>query len=73
MSIAPAEKISILTYHSIDESGSVISTRLETFRGQMRFLSEAGFNVVSLKTLTKYLRGDSPILPKTIALNIFPV
>ncbi len=69
MNTTQTAKIPILTYHSIDESGSVISTRPEIFRKQMQFLSEADFNVVSLKTLTKYLCKNCPIPPNTIALT----
>ena len=69
MNVTQTAKMSILTYHSIDENGSVISTSLETFRKQMRFLSEADFNVVSLKTLTKYLRENRTVPAKTVALT----
>jgi peptidoglycan/xylan/chitin deacetylase (PgdA/CDA1 family) len=38
----------ILTYHSLDESGSVISVRPEVFRAQMAFLAGANVPVVPL-------------------------
>jgi peptidoglycan/xylan/chitin deacetylase (PgdA/CDA1 family) len=38
----------ILTYHSIDDSGSVISMPPATFRRHMNFLAEAGVPVVPL-------------------------
>ena len=38
----------ILTYHSLDPSGSVVSIRPEVFREQMRFLAETGVPVVPL-------------------------
>jgi peptidoglycan/xylan/chitin deacetylase (PgdA/CDA1 family) len=38
----------ILTYHSLDESGSVISTPPELFRRQMEFLAGSGIPVVPL-------------------------
>lgn len=69
MSAAQKFKIPILTYHSIDESGSVISTGANVFRRQMKFLSEANFNVVSLKTLGKSLLENKILPPKTIALT----
>ena len=62
-------KIPVLTYHSIDESGSVISTGAATFRGQMEFLKDDGFNVVSLNDFTKNLRANKKLPPKTIALT----
>src|ERR1700722_15438811 len=38
----------ILTYHSLDDSGSVISTHPEIFRRQMDFLAASGVPVVPL-------------------------
>lgn len=69
MSAAQKIKIPILTYHSIDESASVISTGADAFRQQLKFLSEADFNVVSLKTLGKSLLENKILPPKTIALT----
>lgn len=69
MSNAETSKIPILTYHSIDNSGSVISTAPDTFRRQMKFLSENGYSVVSLGNLVSMLRSKQPISPKTISLT----
>jgi peptidoglycan/xylan/chitin deacetylase (PgdA/CDA1 family) len=69
MSALQTIKIPILTYHSIDMSGSVISTNPDTFRNQMKFLSEMNFNVVSLKTLGKHFLEKKPLPPKTIVLT----
>jgi len=41
----------ILTYHSIDESGSVISTAPSTFEKQMLFLKRSGHRGISLRDL----------------------
>ncbi len=62
-------KVPILTYHSIDDSGSVISTSRETFRRQMRFLSEASFNVVSLNELANCIRDNRTLPANAIALT----
>jgi peptidoglycan/xylan/chitin deacetylase (PgdA/CDA1 family) len=43
----------ILTYHSIDNSGSVISTPPEEFRLQMRSLAESGRPVVAVSEVAK--------------------
>jgi peptidoglycan/xylan/chitin deacetylase (PgdA/CDA1 family) len=43
----------ILTYHSIDESGSVISISAELFRRQMARLAECGARVVPLKEIRR--------------------
>ncbi len=69
MNTARTTKVTILTFHSIDTSGSVISTAPGTFRNQMKFLSEMNFNVVSLKTLGKHFLKKKPLPPKTIVLT----
>ena len=43
----------ILTYHSLDESGSVISVRPEVFRAQMAFLAGAKVSVVPLSEVRR--------------------
>lgn len=63
------QKIPILTYHSIDKSGSVISTDAATFCQQMKFLKSAGFNVVSLGNLIKNLNENNAQTAKTIVLT----
>lgn len=49
-------KTVIITYHSIDDSGSVISTRPNVFRRQMSVLAEQGY---TSKTLEEYVEGAS--------------
>lgn len=61
--------IPILTYHSIDESGSVISTSPDIFRRQMGYLSETNYNVVSLKDFVCSLVDKTPISAKTVVLT----
>ena len=41
----------ILTYHSIDESGSPISISEQVFRSQIAWLAKGHVKVVSLETL----------------------
>lgn len=43
----------VLTYHSLDSSGSVISVRPEIFRSQMESLASAGIPVVPLREVTE--------------------
>jgi peptidoglycan/xylan/chitin deacetylase (PgdA/CDA1 family) len=69
MSEAQATKIPILTYHSIDTGGSIISTSPETFRKQMKFLKDNDFNVVSLKTLGESFLESVPLPQKTLVLT----
>jgi peptidoglycan/xylan/chitin deacetylase (PgdA/CDA1 family) len=44
----------IFTYHSLDESGSVISTRPEDFRRQMEALAASGIKVVPLAEIASH-------------------
>lgn len=69
MNAAREVKIPILTYHSIDESGSVVSTGANVFRRQIKLLSEAGYNAITLKTLGEYLSGRGELHPKPIVLT----
>ena len=48
-----ADQSAILTYHSIDDSGSVLSISPEVFREQMAWLADSGLGVVSLETAAK--------------------
>ncbi len=41
----------VLTYHSVDRSGSVISVEPETFRRHMEWLAKSGIEVLSLESL----------------------
>jgi len=43
----------ILAYHSLDDTGSVVSTRPEKFRQQMRSLSDSGIPVVAMDRVTQ--------------------
>jgi len=54
--------LSILTYHSIDTSGSVISTEPGTFADQMSCLVDGGFRGISLKEALDHRQqfGDWP-------------
>src|SRR5690349_1670034 len=46
--------LAILTYHSIDDSGSVVSIAPKTFVEQMRVLAESGFRGISLSEAMNY-------------------
>lgn len=67
--MAQPMRFPILTYHSIDESGSVISTTPQTFKLQMKFLSENGYQVVALNKLINSLSEKNTPSPKTVALT----
>ncbi len=61
-------RIPILMYHSLDESGSVLSTQPGLFARQMRTLYDRGFRAVSLSELLRVLQ-DKPGDQKTIAIT----
>jgi len=54
----------ILTYHSIDDSGSVVSIDPATFRSHIEWLSKSGVPVVSLQEMLK-LSDDSDAVALT--------
>lgn len=62
-------KIPILTYHSIDNSGSVISTSPEKFRSHMQYLSASSFNVVSLEEIVSCIHENRHFPPRSVAIT----
>ncbi len=62
-------QIPILTYHSIDNSGSVISTSRAVFRDQMQFLADSGYQAIALRKLISLLDEGALIDPKTVVLT----
>lgn len=64
--IAP---VPILTYHSIDESGSVISTRPDVFRRQLKFLADSGYKNIALSDLSATLKNGNVLPPRTVVLT----
>jgi len=61
--------VSILTYHSIDSSGSVISTSPEKFREQMRILSKSEFRVLSLLDIATRIREKQNFPTNAVAIT----
>lgn len=62
-------KIPILTYHSIDDSGSVVSTPPRIFRQQMKFLHENDYNIISLSKLIELFNQKKTIARKTVTIT----
>ncbi len=69
MALTQTTKVPILTYHSIDESKSVISTAPEVFRRQMKRLKEMNYQIVTLKNLIELFAEKKAISAKTVALT----
>jgi len=59
----------ILTYHSIDESGSVISTAPSTFKQQMLFLKRSGHRCISLRELCRAWEAGEDNLSRSVVLT----
>jgi peptidoglycan/xylan/chitin deacetylase (PgdA/CDA1 family) len=45
----PRPGLSVIAYHSIDDSGSYMSTRPDMFRAQMEWLRDLGYRAVSMR------------------------
>jgi peptidoglycan/xylan/chitin deacetylase (PgdA/CDA1 family) len=61
--------VPILTYHSLDSSGSVISMLPEKFRRQMQNLSDASFHVLKLQDLVSRIRENRELPAKSVAIT----
>jgi peptidoglycan/xylan/chitin deacetylase (PgdA/CDA1 family) len=61
--------VSILTYHSIDDSGSVISVPPATFRRQMASLARRGYTGVTLSRLLDLWEGSAGGTDRTVAIT----
>lgn len=61
--------IPILTYHSLDESGSVTSVRPRFFREHMRLLAQRGFAGISLSQLLDGWDDIAPLPERPVVLT----
>ena len=61
--------IPILTYHSIDDSGSVISTSPEVFRRQMECLHSLNCKAISLKEFARVINEGAGLPRRTVVLT----
>lgn len=62
-------KIPIITYHSIDDSGSVVSTSPAVFLRQMKYLSEAGYTTMPLQGLISTFKNNNELPAKPVVLT----
>ncbi len=62
-------RVPILTYHSLDESGSVTSVRPVHFAEHMRSLARRGFHAIPLAQLTDHWRTGAALPPKPVVLT----
>lgn len=61
--------IPILTYHSIDDSGSVISTSPDRFRAQMDSLATQGFQTLTLSEALAHLTVGTPAPERSVVIT----
>lgn len=62
-------RLPILTYHSLDSSGSVISTAPTIFRKQMAWLHQKGFQTLSLAEAARLVRVGQPFRERTCVVT----
>jgi peptidoglycan/xylan/chitin deacetylase (PgdA/CDA1 family) len=65
----PDAGMSILCYHSVDDSGSRISLPPELFRAHMRLLRDLGYRGITLAEIVERLRRGTPFEPKRVAIT----
>lgn len=63
------KSIPILTYHSIDNSGSVISISPDRFKSHMEYLCNSSFNVISLNEIVASIHENRLFPSKSIAIT----
>jgi peptidoglycan/xylan/chitin deacetylase (PgdA/CDA1 family) len=61
--------LAVLTYHSLDASGSVVSVTPEAFAAQMSTLAEAGFRGVSLREAVAHREARGVWPERSVALT----
>lgn len=61
--------VPILTYHSIDNSGSIISVTKKRFAEQMKYLKSAGYRTITLGELLKLLKADTVLSEKNVVIT----
>ena len=62
-------RIPILLYHSIDNTGSVISILPQDFRAQMRYLCRAGYRTIRLSEYLEYMNGNRKPSEKMVVIT----
>lgn len=62
-------RIPVLTYHSIDNSGSVISVSPSRFRNQMKSLKDVGLKSISLKEIIERVSAGKELPEKSVVIT----
>lgn len=61
--------VPILTYHSIDDGGSIISTDPKVFSRQMQHLKNEGYQVVTLSEMARRQRSEQALPERMVVLT----
>lgn len=64
-----AQRMAILTYHSLDASGSVVSTEPQDFAGQMSCLADANMRGICLSEAISYRRAHGAWPQRSVVLT----
>jgi peptidoglycan/xylan/chitin deacetylase (PgdA/CDA1 family) len=67
--VADGPSVPILTYHSLDDTGSVISTPPAVFRDQMVTFARRGFRGIALGDLLEAWAGKAALPPRPLVLT----
>jgi len=62
-------RVPIITYHSIDDSGSVISTAPSIFKRHVAALADAGYYSLTLRELVSRMNAGVPLPAKPVVLT----
>jgi len=62
-------RIPVLLYHSVDDSGSVISISPQEFKAQMRYLRRSGYETISLNEYLNYVVGFGKPAGKRVVIT----
>ena len=61
--------VPILTWHALDDGGSVIATPVARFRAQIRALGERRFQAITLRELLDAWEAGTPLPPRPVVLT----
>jgi peptidoglycan/xylan/chitin deacetylase (PgdA/CDA1 family) len=67
--MSSSSAIAILTYHSLDDSGSVLSTSPKAFAEQMEILSDSDVKVISLDHAPDLIENSHPAAERLVAIT----
>ncbi len=61
--------VNVLMYHSISDEPGPTSIAPQTFHGQVRALADAGYTVVQLSSVARWIGGGAPLPARSIAIT----